>query len=100
MPGQNMQGARFNGYHQDENIIMTPHTAERRLDGGTPGILNASARAKAAAELEQKSNYGEAVRWWRMAAEAARNPRQQHRQESRASLCEHCHQTPLSQPER
>ncbi|WP_439413167.1 ANR family transcriptional regulator [Enterobacter ludwigii] len=79
---------------------MTPHTTEFQLDGGTPGILNGSARAKAAAELEQKGNYGEAARWWRMAAEAARNPRQQHWQESRASLCERRHQAPLSQPER
>ena len=79
---------------------MTPHTPERLPDGGTPGILNASARAKTAAELEQKGNYGEAARWWRMAAEAARNPRQQHWQESRASLCERRQQAPLSQPER
>ncbi len=88
-------------YHQDhldENIIMTSHTTERQPDGGTPDMQNASARAKTAAGLEREGNYGEAARWWRMAADVARNPRQQHWHESRASLCERYHQAPLAQP--
>lgn len=85
--------------HQDENIIMTPHTTECLADGGNPDMLNASDRAETAAGLEREGNYGEAARWWRMAADITRNPRQQHWHESRASLCERRHQAPLSQPE-
>ncbi|WP_449543455.1 ANR family transcriptional regulator [Enterobacter ludwigii] len=68
--------------HQDENIIMTPHTTECLADGGNPDMLNASERAETAAGLEREGNYGEAARWWRMAADITRNPRQQHWHES------------------
>ncbi|HBC0587132.1 TPA: ANR family transcriptional regulator [Enterobacter cloacae] len=78
---------------------MTPHTTECLADGGNPDMLNASDRAETAAGLEREGNYGEAARWWRMAADITRNPRQQHWHESRASLCERRHQAPLSQPE-
>ncbi|KFD23031.1 MULTISPECIES: ANR family transcriptional regulator [Enterobacteriaceae] len=78
---------------------MTSHTTERQSDGGTPDMQNVSARAETAAGLEREGNYGEAARWWRMAAEVTRNPRQQHWHESRASLCERWHRAPLSQPD-
>lgn len=78
---------------------MTPHTTERLPDDTAPDMQNASARAEAAAGLEREGNYGEAARWWRMAADVARNPRQQHWYDSRASLCERYHHAPLSQPE-
>lgn len=77
--------------HLDENIIMTPHTIEHLPGGGSTDMQNASVRAETAAGLERKGNYGEAARWWRMAAEVTRNPRQQHWHESRASLCERWH---------
>ncbi|WP_373226498.1 ANR family transcriptional regulator [Enterobacter cloacae complex sp. ESBL7] len=78
---------------------MTPHTIERLPGGGATDMQNASDRAETAAGLEREGNYGEAARWWRMAADVTRNPRQQHWHESRASLCERWHQAPLSQPE-
>lgn len=78
---------------------MTPHTTEHLPDDGLPDMLNSSARAETAAKLEREGNYGEAARWWRMAAEVATSLRQQHWHESRASLCERYHKAPLSQPE-
>ncbi|MGC6031456.1 ANR family transcriptional regulator [Enterobacter kobei] len=75
---------------------MTPHTTETPPDGGSQ---HASGSAETAAGQEREGNYGEAARLWRMAADVTRNPRQQHWHESRASLCERLHQTPLSQPE-
>ncbi|WP_332629618.1 ANR family transcriptional regulator [Citrobacter sp. ESBL3] len=78
---------------------MTPRNTERLPDGGSPDMQNAVARAETAAALERQGHYNEAARWWRMAADATRNPRQRHWYESRASRCEHWHQAPLSQPE-
>ncbi|EHN8908272.1 ANR family transcriptional regulator [Enterobacter ludwigii] len=78
---------------------MTSHTTKCLPDGGTPDRQKVSARAETAAELEREGNYGEAARWWRMAADVTCNPRLQHWHESRASLCERWHQAPLSEPE-
>ncbi|MGC6031366.1 ANR family transcriptional regulator [Enterobacter kobei] len=69
---------------------MTPHTTEGLPDGGSPDMQNASARAETAAGLEREGKYGEAARWWRMAADVTLNPRQQHWHESGPACVNAC----------
>lgn len=77
---------------------MKSHTGENLPGNGSYDKKDASGSAETAAVLERKGVFGEAARWWRLAADAARSQHQRHWCECRAGLCERYHKAPLSQP--